>query len=706
VAGQGSETSVLIVGIFVASVFFLNSAEADVIEPGLEQKLRSTGRHEKIPVIIKAKDNPDLGRIRDRDRSVRRSKIVRELARTAKVSQRDIHALLKRNGERKIRTLWIINGIALTTSADLIRSLANHPQVESIVLDAAVQAPERVVSFTTAPEWNIQAIHAPGLWDLGHTGQGIVVANMDTGVDYDHPDLAARWRGGTNSWFSPYAQPGDEAFCATPGSCSACELSATIPCDTDGHGTGTMGILTGGDAGGTNIGVAPGATWIAAKIFNDAGEARFSVIHESFQWLLDPDGDPDTDDAPDVVNASWGIQDPQHACNAEFQPDVQVLEAAEIALVFSAGNDGPNAYTGLSPANYPDSFAVGAADSTNTVWSYSSRGPSACGGDLFPTVVAPGVNVRTSDLYLGIPGPYVTLSGTSFAAPHVAGAFALLLSAFPGQPVSMIEKALATSATDLGIPGADQDTGDGLIDVARAYAFLSKSAFGVYRDGEWLLDANRSTAWDSDDRMLVFGIGGDTPVVGDWSGTRISKIGVVRGTTWFLDMNGTGTWDAGDAAFDFGIPGDIPVSGDWNATGITKIGVFRSGSWFLDLNGNGIWEDGIDAVSYFGIPTDIPITGDWNGDGTTKIGVYRQGTWYVDMNGNGIWDADDAAYSFGIGGDIPVTGDWNGDETADLGVVRGSTWFLDLNGNRNWDEGVDGVVDFGIPGDVPITGSW
>jgi YD repeat-containing protein len=138
------------------------------------------------------------------------------------------------------------------------------------------------------------------------------------------------------------------------------------------------------------------------------------------------------------------------------------------------------------------------------------------------------------------------------------------------------------------------------------------------------------------------------------------KIGVFRNGAWYLDTNGNGVWDAGtDTVTTFGLPGDIPVTGDWTGTGTAKIGVFRNGVWYLDANGNGVWDGGTDTAAYFGLAGDIPVVGDWNGTGTSKIGVFRDGVWYLDTNGNGVWDGgtDTAAY-FGTTGDQPVTGKW------------------------------------------------
>lgn len=333
-------------------------ARAGTIDSSLRIKLASPGPGNEIPVIIKLAGKADLEKITDKDKSARRSKIITALSETATASQKNLKIFLEKKKAKKLRQLWIINGMAAKVPAELVEELANFPGVEAVMLDAAVHAPVTAYGTATAPEWNITAIQAQELWNLGYTGQGVVVASMDSGVDLDHPDLQGRWRGGTNSWFDPN---GEHA----------------TPADINGHGTQTMGIMVGGDAGGTSIGIAPGATWIAVKIFNDAGESPFSAIHLGYQWLLDPDGNPATNDAPDVVNNSWGLQDPVHGCITEFQTDIQVLKAAGIALAFSAGNDGPNPATSVSPANYPESFSVGAVDSSSTILNSSSRGPSA-----------------------------------------------------------------------------------------------------------------------------------------------------------------------------------------------------------------------------------------------------------------------------------------------------------------------------------------
>ena len=435
-------------------IFFLIShSQGGVISPELQSILQSSGDEDEISVIATLSDRPDLPGIQERYRRLLRAKIIKALRETADLTQRPLREFLKMRRASRVTPLWLINGMAVTVPAYVIPEIAALPGVERVSLDAVIDAPPVSYTASATPEWNIRAIGAPDLWDLGFTGSGVVVANMDTGVDLTHPDLQSRWRGGKNSWYDPYEQH-------------------EMPYDGNGHGTQTMGIIVGGDAGGSAIGVAPGAKWIAIKIFNDRDQAPLSAIHQGFQWALDPDGDPDTDDAPDVVNNSWGIENTGE-CFLEFERDIQALKAAGIAVVFAAGNDGSSPATGISPANNQGAFSVGAVDRALAIADFSSRGPSACDGGIFPLLVAPGVSIRTSDLSRG--GSRYTrvpVSGTSFSTPHVSGAMALLWSAFPGRSLSDLEWAINASALDLGASGPDNDYGYGFLDVKKAFSLL------------------------------------------------------------------------------------------------------------------------------------------------------------------------------------------------------------------------------------------
>jgi len=379
----------------------------------------------------------------------------------------------------RVIPFWIFNGVSLQATPAAILALAARPEVARITPDPdpnapivllddhaanntqsyktasqrhwAVELPALLGPASTLPEPNVALVNAPALWGMGYTGQGVVVASLDTGVDVSHPDLAASYRGGANSWYDPYN-----------------ENAAPADFYVNHHGTMTMSLIVGGSAGGSNIGIAPGAKWISAKIFNNAGGATETAIHQALQWVLNPNNDPTNPGAPDVVNNSWGYQYP--GCNLNFQWDVQALAAAGIVPIFAAGNSGPNSSSDTSPANNAGAFAVGAIDNNSLINSQSSRGPNSCNTAApFPNLVAPGVALRAA-----VPeGLYSTCTGTSCAAPEVTGGIALLLSALPHLGLNLREQSLMQGAFDLGPAGYDPSFGYGRLDVLSAYHWLT-----------------------------------------------------------------------------------------------------------------------------------------------------------------------------------------------------------------------------------------
>lgn len=431
-------------------------AAAGEIAPALAARLGALGGADEVAVIVGLRGGerlPDPGR---GDRAQRRARLVRSLRARDASRSGALRAWLAARGADRTTPLWIAGALATRVPARLVPELARRAEVQRVALDAIVLEPTPIAALETAPiEWNLAAVHAPEAWALGAEGAGAVVATLDSGADALHPDLAGRFRGGASDWFDPFDEHAS-------------------PHDASGHGTEVLSIAVGGASSGTAIGVAPAAQWIAARVFDDSGAGTLSAIHLAFQWALDPDGDPDSDDAPDVVNLSWGLSDSIDICDGEFVPDVAALRAAEIAVVFAAGNFGPGPHTSVSPANDPGSIAVGATDSANGLAPFSGRGPSACGGPSYPRLVAPGVGVRAATLTLGglFPDSYVVGSGTSLSAPHVAGVIALLRGAHPQASAPALEAALAAGALDLGAPGPDDETGFGLLDAVAALGVL------------------------------------------------------------------------------------------------------------------------------------------------------------------------------------------------------------------------------------------
>ncbi|MHB8193321.1 MAG: S8 family serine peptidase [Bellilinea sp.] len=317
-----------------------------------------------------------------------------------------------------------------------------------------------------SPTWGLDDTGAPAFWsDYGRTGQGIIVANIDSGVQYDHPALANSYRCINGNLLDPkcwYDATGD-----TP------EIG---PHDDLGHGTHTMGTMVGTTVNYYSttytIGMAPGATWIACRAF--IGRTGYNAdILECADWILAPGGDPSN--RPHVVNNSWGGD----VHDTFYQLSVQAWKAAGMFPVFSAGNDG-SVYTCSdigSPADYPESLTVASHDSAGTIALDSSKGPVLYGGDLNikPNISSPGVDVLSTVPING----WAMLSGTSMAAPHAAGAVALLWSCNPalrGQidtTFDLLENSAADSpdgACGVFAPDGNYTYGHGYLDVYQAGA--------------------------------------------------------------------------------------------------------------------------------------------------------------------------------------------------------------------------------------------
>ncbi|MGH7563298.1 MAG: S8 family serine peptidase [Gemmatimonadota bacterium] len=362
--------------------------------------------------------------------------------------------------------LWIVNAVVAEVEPAWIDRLAADPAVAEVVPDRRIflsedpAGPVAPVSAIVQPVDELVRIRVPEVWAQGVTGRGAIVANVDSGVNGEDDTFSNRWRGrvaGSDaSWFAPVTLsvfPEDDFSIGS------------------GHGTATMGVLTGGEE---TYGVAFDATWMAADVF-EGGEAYVSNVIKAFQWLSDPDGDPATrSDVPDVVNNSYGLTTPDDQgmlpCDMIFDDAIDALEAAGAIVVWSAGNEAMNGVT--SPGSRADSpinaFSVGSVNGNDQVSLTSGRGPSACGGPFAtkPEVVAPGENVTSRSLF----NEFRTVSGTSFAAPMVAGVLALMRSKNPVITPEAAKTIVFETARDLGAAGDDNATGRGLVDAAAALA--------------------------------------------------------------------------------------------------------------------------------------------------------------------------------------------------------------------------------------------
>jgi subtilisin family serine protease len=399
--------------------------------------------------FVYLKDQADLSNATAQPSKIARTQYVYDrLTATAAKSQSELTAELRKSGV-SFRSYWIANALAVTGDKALVEALAKRADVSSIEAIRIRKLPQPAVqpadASVNAVEWGVTNIEAPRVWsEFGVRGEGIVVANIDTGVQFNHPALVNKYRGSLGggsfdhnyNWFDP------SQICGSP---------SVAPCDNNGHGTHTMGTMVGDDGAGNQVGVAPGAKWIAAKGC-ETNQCSDAALLAAGQWVIAPTdlngANPRPDLRPDIVNNSWGDD---NGTLTFYRSTVQAWVAAGIMPIFSNGNAGPACDTAGSPASMPESYGVGAYDINNVIASFSSRGESPFDGAIKPNIAAPGVNVRSS-----VPGGgYGTANGTSMAAPHVSGAVALLWSAAPTLrgDVAATRLLLDNGATDVDSTG-------------------------------------------------------------------------------------------------------------------------------------------------------------------------------------------------------------------------------------------------------------
>ena len=199
---------------------------AGEITPQLQSVIDATSAKEKVAVIIQLKTQVDRKQFRKLTKKLRRIKLVQKLKQQADTDHLALRSYLQSNGGKDMRSLWIINSFAVRVKPSVIKKIAERPEVQEIRLDTPVPLVVDTSSAISIVPWNLEMLHADQAWAEGIEGQGVVVASMDSGVDFNHIALKGNWRGGTNSWFDPHGQYNE-------------------PYDPLGHGTQIMGIMAG-----------------------------------------------------------------------------------------------------------------------------------------------------------------------------------------------------------------------------------------------------------------------------------------------------------------------------------------------------------------------------------------------------------------------------------------------------------------------------
>lgn len=345
--------------------------------------------------------------------------------------------LIARAGGAKLKNLDLIGAKAVwVPDRSAAAKLAAASGVVRVDDDVVVEALVRGgISAKPAPSqpaevlpWGIDRIDAELVWPSGNIADPIKVGIIDTGISNKHPDLLANVKGGVNT-INPFKNWNDD----------------------NGHGSHVAGIVAAIDNDIGVIGAGPAADLYAIKVLSASGSGYLSDVIEGIQWAIA--------NGMQVINMSLGTS----ADIQSFHDAVIAAKNAGIVVVAAAGNSGGSV---IFPAAYPEAIAVSATDKNNVLASFSSRGPEV---DLS----APGVSIYSTYKGTG----YATLSGTSMAAPHVAGSAALVLNTAVGAYDANLngkwdpdeaQKKLQDRAIDRGDTGFDYLFGWGLVNAYNA----------------------------------------------------------------------------------------------------------------------------------------------------------------------------------------------------------------------------------------------
>ncbi|HHE46479.1 MAG TPA: hypothetical protein ENL08_02090 [Bacteroidetes bacterium] len=457
-----------------------HAATGRLTEPAREM-IAQAAPDEMLPVVVLMKERPDVPAMREMVRGLPREQrkrlvweTVRDLAERTQYDLLDLLGADKRSGlVEEYTSIRIINGISLKATAEVIERVAQRDDVGRIIADP-LQPIFNPIESDREEEldeivWSVQMIHAPEVWDMGYTGQGVLVAIIDSGVNYNHVDLADHlWDGG-------------EEF---PNHGWDFGNNDNDPLDDDGHGTHVAGSICGDGTGGTQTGVAPDATLMICKVSLGIGQGDQATVWEAHDFVLEH--------GADVTSMSMGYLDSWSPDRTTWRGTYEVLDAAGIVNVVAAGNERGWYQPPIScrtPGNVPSPWrhpdeveeggrggviSVGATTDQDVYASFSSNGPCEWEdvdpyydypyGDGHVGLIRPDIAAPGEDIYsTSINGGYTYMSGTSMATPHIAGVVCLILSKTPELLPVQVDSVMQITALDLGPDGKDNDYGAGRV---------------------------------------------------------------------------------------------------------------------------------------------------------------------------------------------------------------------------------------------------
>ncbi len=479
----------------LALLLVLAGASFGLLSPDLETRLLTTAADARLPVHVVLKEQYDSGLLNSLvdglPRVQRRMEVARILQAWSAEQQAGLLEYLAgasaRGAAADIRPLWIVNAVYLEATPEVIRALSARPEVNYVDYDLVhspdLLEPEEPADGADEIAWGVAKVNAPAVWALGYTGQGIVCGHIDTGVNYNHPDLA------DHMWTDPNYPNHGWNF----------ENNTNDPMDAQGHGTHTAGSVASDGTAGSQCGVAPDAQIMGLRVRTTADSIAESQCWQAMQFCVSPPLSPAN--GADLYTMSLGWVLTWNPKQATWRTTANNVNAAGLAQIVAAGNERstspPNSCR--CPGNVPPPWwnpqntgtgalsgimSIGATTSSDAIASFSSRGPVTWSsvnpfndyayppGLTRPDVSAPGDNIKS----LARTGGYTNMSGTSMATPHVAGAVCLMLSKNPNLSPAVIDSILETTAADFGPTGKDNDFGAGRIDALAAVNAVGASA--------------------------------------------------------------------------------------------------------------------------------------------------------------------------------------------------------------------------------------
>ncbi len=607
---------------------------ASITQP-LQEKIKNTPSQEFIRIYIALEDNYKFELLQNElsllDKDEQREKVKSELKSFYFDSQKDILSQMEvlKNKEMiaHIKPLWITNVIICEATASAIHEISERNDIRRIDEDEyRIVIPKRNDEFsgnenenTREITWNVTLVNADDVWAEGYTGSGVLVAVIDTGVNYNHQDLEDHvWDGGSFFPLHGYDFHNND----------------NNPMDDHGHGTHCSGTVAGDGTAGSQTGIAPDAQIMALKVLDNAGGGYESSSWEAIEFAVDHN--------VDIMSISLGWM---HS----WGPDRNSWRNSMNAALFSgliASVAAANAGEDLGGSPIPDNVAtpgdipppwlhpdqtltgglsavtcVGATNSNDVIAGFSSRGPSSWEnvspfndypyspemGLLRPDVSAPGVNIKSLAHYSNT-GYESGWSGTSMATPCVAGVMALMKSKDPNIAPAQISEILEMTALHLGTIGKNNSYGSGRVDAFEAVNEVFGEPIPPYpaespvpADNQFSVSLDSELRWsngggaisylvfmgtDNPPTNMVFGEWVDSPIFIPsqlefeieyfWQITSINQYGETEGTIWSFITTGPPdeTYESGDFSqfpwhsqgYDISWPNEDPVE-EYTITG-------------------------------------------------------------------------------------------------------------------------------------------